>query len=132
VIGRLADRRGHLGLGMAAGAGGVGVGPGDGGVHRHNPLDQTGLGAGRLQAGEDRRPDAVDLPAAKQAIDGLPGAVALGHVPPRAAGPDAEPDAVDELPFRPARGTAGLLADRQQRGEDRPLRIGQVMAGTGG
>jgi hypothetical protein len=109
MMGRPAARRFGLGLGMAAGAGGVLMGSGDGGVHRHRPVDQPGLGAQGLQAGEDRRPDARELPAAKQAVDGLPGAVALGHVAPRAAGAGAKPDAVDELPFRPAGAAARLL-----------------------
>jgi hypothetical protein len=58
---------------------------------------------------------AAQLPGAKQAIDRLPGAVALGHIPPRTAGAGAKPDAVDQLPKRPAPGPAKLLADRQQR-----------------
>jgi hypothetical protein len=111
MIGGLAERRGHLRLGMAAGAGGVLMGAGDGRVHRHDPLDQPGLGAQGLQAGQDRRPDAGQLPAAKQAVDGLPGAVALGHIPPRAAGAGAEADAVDELPFRPSGAATRFRSD---------------------
>src|SRR4051812_41294938 len=61
--------------------------------------------------------------------------LALRYVPPRTTGPDAKPDAVDQLSQRPAPGPAWLLADGQQflqdGGEDRPLLVGQVMAGTG-
>jgi len=136
MIGRLPGRRSALSLGMAARAGGVLMGPVDRGVHRHHPLDQSGFVGQGLQPGQDRCPPAGQLPGAEQAIDRLPGAVALGHVPPRASGAGTKPDAVDQLPQRPAPGPAGLLADRQQclqeRSQDRPLLVGQVMAGTGG
>jgi hypothetical protein len=135
MVGRLPDRRLLLLLGVAAGTSGVLMGPIDRGVHRHRPLDQSGLVGPRLQAGQDRCPHPGQLPGAVEPVDALPGAVALGHVPPGTTGPNAEPDAVDQLSQRPAPGPARLLADRQQRRQqrrkDRPLLVGQVMAGTG-
>jgi hypothetical protein len=65
-----------------SGASGVLVSPHDGGIHHDVPVDLAdGVRAG-LGMGEQSLPGAVDLPAAKPLIAGLPGPIALGQVPP--------------------------------------------------
>lgn len=58
------------------------VGPHDGGVDPDLPSDPFGGVGQGLQPGEDLLPDTGPLPAAKQGVHRLPGAVALRHVPP--------------------------------------------------
>jgi hypothetical protein len=131
MIGRFADRWLNLLFGMAAGTGGVLMGPVDSGVHRHCPLDQPDLVGHRLQRDLDGSPSAGQLPGAEQPVDALPRAVALGHVPPRAPGAGAEADAVDQLSQRPTTRSARPWPAREQRRQDQPLLVGQVVAGTG-
>jgi hypothetical protein len=113
-------------------AGGVLVGSGDGGVDADVPGDQAGgVGAG-VQAGQDPGPGAVALPAAEQAVDGLPCPVAGGHVPPGGADPGSPSDPVDELAFGPRGRAARLGAGREQWFQDGPLCVGEVKPAVAG
>ena len=114
------------------GPGGVLMGAGDGGVDADVPGDQPlGVRLG-LQAGEDALPGAVALPAAKQPIDGLPGPVAGGHIPPRRPGPGPPADPVDQLAFAPGGWPARLDALGQQRRQPGPLLVGEVSTSHAG
>src|SRR4029450_11935756 len=106
------SRRGSLHMSSFASASGVLMSAGDGGVPANIPGDKAvGIGLG-LQLAEDPLPGPVALPAPKQAIDGLPGPVADGQVPPRRPGPGPPADPVNQLAFGPPRRPAGLLALR--------------------
>jgi hypothetical protein len=74
------------------------MGPHHGAVHRDDlPVygsDLIGLPLKRL---EDPFPDACPPPVHEAVIAGLPGTVALGHVPPRRARAKAPEDAVDHF-----------------------------------
>ena len=106
---------GRLGLQIPplARAGRMLVRPRHRGIHADVPGDQPGRIGAPLQGGQDLPPGAVPLSAAEQAVDRLPRSVGRGHVPPRRAGPDPPPDPVNELPFRPFRRAAWLLAARR-------------------
>jgi hypothetical protein len=97
-----------------------------GGVDADIPGDQPGSVRPGLQGGEDLLPGAVALPAPEQPVDGLPGPVPCGHVPPWRAGPGTPADPVDELAIAPGGWPARLLAGGQQRLQPGPLLVGQV------
>jgi len=82
---------------------------GDGGIHAHVPADQLIHIGLALQLGQDPLPRAVALPSSEQSIDGLPRAVAFGHVPPMRTGPASPPDAIDELTLRVRRWPPTLI-----------------------
>lgn len=91
------------------------------GVGAQVPRDRTfRIGQG-LEPGEDPMPGAVPLPPAEQVVDSAPRPVRDGHVPPRNAGPDSKPYAVDQLPPRPDRLPPRPGPLRQQRLHHRPL-----------
>ena len=81
-----------------------------------------------------RRRAAASTRTTQRSIDAPPRAVPVGHVAPRATHPNPEPHTVNQPAQRPpARSTSpsGPLAGRQQRLQDRPLCIGQIMTGSG-
>lgn len=113
---------------VTAGTGRVLMRATDGGIHVDLPADQPGgIGSG-LQPGQDLCPDAFALPAAKQAVHGLPGAVGGGHVPPRDAGAYPPSDPVDKPAFRPHGRTTTSGRVREHRLQYLPLLIGQIPA----
>lgn len=121
-----------LNVPVPARPGGVLVRAHDRGVHRHLPGDQPGGIRPRLQRGDDQRPDPGALPGAKEPVHAAPGPVALGDIAPRRPDPHPPADPVDQRALRPDRRATALLARRQQRGEQRPLLVGQVETGAGG
>jgi len=121
-----------LGVIPAPGCSGHGVGGAD-----RLGVDDCG---GRLGVPPGRGPDpgaqrvvqpgqgAVIAPGGEVAIDGPPGRVVRGQVPPGAPGPVQVQDRLDDRPLRPGPRPApppGHLR-RQVHGDDLPLRLGQV------
>lgn len=82
------------------------------------------------QVGEDPSPGAVFPPASEAAVDGFPGAIALGDVTPRGAGVEAPQDAVEEaLMILPGPATTALVRRvREERGDALPLPLREFMA----
>src|SRR5215207_3893752 len=74
---------------------------------------------------EDAVPNADPRPAAEAVGAGRRRAVALGNVGPGRAGPEPPIDAVQHLPVVRPRHAARLV--RQQRLDDRPLKVGQLV-----
>jgi hypothetical protein len=54
-----------------------------------------GIGAG-VEGGQDAVPDASALPAAEAAVDGLPGAIVGGEIPPGGTGGQAPEEGVED------------------------------------
>ena len=114
---------------VPAGPGGVDVGAHGGGVHRHPPVDLPG-GVGPGDQGRlDALPHPVQLPGAVQGVRPPPGPVAGRHVAPGRPDPGAPPHGVDHGAQRVAAGPAPHRRGGQQGLEQRPLGIGQIMAG---
>src|SRR4051794_32009945 len=95
----------------------------DGRVPGDHPL---GVGPG-LQLLEDAVPGAVPLPTPEGAVDRLPRAVPLGHVPPGSTSAGTPAYAVYQLPLGVHRRPSRLLPDREQRLQLRPLRVRQIV-----
>jgi hypothetical protein len=81
------------------------------------------------QVGEDLGPGAVLAPAAEAAVDGFPGAVGFGDVPPRGAGVQAPQDAVEEAVMIFQGPTAAAVVRRvgEERRDAFPVGIGKFM-----
>ena len=95
----------------------------------HFPVHGALRLGGSLELLQELLPEALPLPAAQPVMTGLPGAVALGQIPPGSAGAQDPQDPVDDPPVvfigmpalaRPLR--------RQQRLQAVPLGIRQVSA----
>lgn len=99
-----ADRPGDP---LFAAAGRVLMGAGDGGVHRDVPGDQVLRVGSGPESFEDAVSGAIALPAAEESVHRLPRPVPFGQIPPRCAGPGAEPYPVDELPLGVHRRASG-------------------------
>lgn len=107
--------------------GGVVVGPGHGGVHAYQAevhlTTRGGLGDHRFH---QRLEDPGPGPEVEPPVDGGPGPVPLGHVPPRTARTEPPHHAVDE----PAQvGNGAAFAQRQQRFEHGPLVVREITPG---
>lgn len=102
------------------------VGPADGGVDVEVPGDQVLRLRAGLELGEDPLPGAIPLPTTEQVLHPAPRPVLPGHVPPRDAGTDPEPYAVDQLSPAPYHRATSLLAPRQQRLRHSPLLVRQI------
>jgi len=71
-------------------------------------------------------PCTIEAPLPEVMVDGLPRReIAREHPPGTAASQDGE-DAIEDGPHGPFAGTATRWCDRQQRGKDDPLGVGQV------
>jgi hypothetical protein len=103
VISRLAGR---VFPPVAPGAGRMFVSADHGAVDTpERPGDAVLLGRARLELAEELLPEPARGPAPQPTVDGLPGPVALGQVPPRDAGVEDKQDAVEDaavIQIRPA------------------------------
>lgn len=104
------------------------VRPDDGAVDH---LEHVGLAAAVGERLQQHVPDAGGGPAPELAVDRVPLPEFLGQVTPRRAGSGDPEDAVQRAPvvLRWAAAAGRLL--RQERGEDRPLRIRQTIPNQG-
>ena len=97
------------------------------GVDRDHPLGVVAVAA-TLQPAQDPVPRAVARPGPMPPVHGLPRPVRRRQIPPRRTSPSPPQDRIHHPPVRGPRPslTAGAL-HRQQRLQQRPLLIGQIM-----
>src|SRR5664279_2193186 len=119
--------RGDVRRRLVAGAGGVLVSPDHGGVHPDRPLTLAGITA-TLQPGQHPRPGPVGRPAPVPVVHRLPVAVRGRQIPPRRPGPGAPQHPVDHQPVLVPLPATTRRPVGQQRHQQRPLLIDQVMA----
>ena len=84
------------------------------------------------QRGLDPAPGPIALPARKPLVDRLPGPIPLRQVSPGHPGADPEQDAVEDLAVVPPPPTPLRGHRWQQRGQPRPLRIGDLKSSVHG
>jgi hypothetical protein len=96
-------------------------------MHQSVHANPVLLGQAGLELTEELRPEPSRRPAAEAAVDRLPGAVALGEVAPGDPGVEDEENAVED-PAMIMRGAAVPTLGREQRLEEGPLRIGELVA----
>ena len=99
------------------------------GPSRNGLVDAPGRHA--TQTRQRARHGAQDLPAREQGVHPPPGPVPLRDVPPRATAPDSVPNPVDHAAQRVPAWAAEPRRCRQERLEQRPLGVGQVMTRSG-
>ena len=78
---------------------------------------------------KQRLEDADLSPAAEAAIDSVPAAVSLGHIDPACAGAHRAQDAVQDASVVVTGAADPTTFRRQERGDARPLRLAQFLAG---
>jgi hypothetical protein len=110
---------------LFAGAGGMLVGPIDGRVDRDGPLDLAHGVVVDPHVFQQLRPGPIRLPARESLVDGLPGTVPFGQVPPRRPGPQPPQHPIDHLPVIPPR-TPAPINTRQERFHPLPRRLSQL------
>src|SRR5258708_8186026 len=78
-----------------------------------------------MQCGEDAWPEALFAPTGVATVDGFPGTVGRGNLPPRGAGPCHPQDALENLAVV-VRGPTGRRFLGREGGHDRvPVRVAQ-------
>jgi hypothetical protein len=111
------------------GSGGVLVGPDATPVdHGKTPAEGIVVGGLRLPRGQHPIPDPGRVPAPKPAVDGLPGSVPLGQIPPGGAGAQEPEDAVEDRAVILGRPPRARALWGQQRGEPLPLLVRPVVS----
>src|SRR5436309_5569977 len=101
--------------------------PGVGPVHAvERVVDEAGCVQPELQGGQDVGQRAGPAEVAEPVVDRLPRAVPAGQVPPRAAGPQPVEDAAEDRPVVPPLPAPAAGLGGEERGEDRPLGVGEV------
>jgi len=81
-----------------------------------------------LQALQDVLPDLSPLPPVEPAGDGLPGAVALGEIPPGCSGAKEPKDGINDGAMILARPPSAWFLGWKERSEPLPLLISEFMS----
>lgn len=124
-LGEHATRRFLLLVALFAGPGRVLVGAAHRGVDAQVPDDRAFRVGQGLEPGEDPLPGTVPLSPAEQVVHPVPRSVLDGDVPPRNAGTDPEPYAVDRPPPR-----LQPTDEEAHRGQLRRLRTCAALSGV--